>query len=79
MHMQTLDAEQCICRLAARYPLNTERVFSHLARQQFKAAAAALAVEQQPAMATVCLEAEFLLPRSRLGLDMFVPRLASAS
>jgi hypothetical protein len=26
-----------------------------------------------------CLEAEFLLPRSRLGLDMFVPRLASAS
>jgi hypothetical protein len=53
MHMQTFDAQQRICRLAARYQLDTERVLSQwrLARQQFKAAAAA--VEQQPATATV--------------------------
>jgi hypothetical protein len=53
MHMQTFDAQQRICRLAARYQLDTERVLSQwrLARQQFKAAAAA--AEQQPATATV--------------------------
>jgi hypothetical protein len=49
--MQTLGAEQRICRLAARYQLETERVFSQwrLARQQFIAAAAAV---KQPAPAT---------------------------
>jgi hypothetical protein len=50
MHMQTFDAQQRICRLAARYPLDTERFLSQWrsARRQFKAAAA---VEQQ--LATV--------------------------
>jgi hypothetical protein len=42
MYMQMLDAEQCICRIADRYQLDTARVFRQLplAKQQLGAAAA---------------------------------------
>jgi hypothetical protein len=66
--------EQCYRYLTSNLPAASTVTFDVKIRIIFSDGAS-----RQNASPRGCLEAEFMLPRSRLGLDMFVPCLASAS